>query len=85
MVRALVGAGEFIEVFVDTPMDECIKRDPKGLYASAKAGRLKNFTGVDAPYELPAAPELHLFTAEKPPEELAEAVVSALRERTIIS
>ena len=56
MVRELVGDGEFIEVFVDTPIDECIERDPKGLYAKAKAGQLKNFTGVDAPYETARCP-----------------------------
>ena len=53
MVRGLVADGEFIEVFVDTPIEECIRRDPKGLYAKAKAGTIKNFTGFDAPYEPP--------------------------------
>ena len=55
MVRNLVD-GEFIEVFVDTPIDECVRRDPKGLYAKAKAGKIKNFTGIDAPYEPPESP-----------------------------
>src|SRR6201995_502134 len=59
-VRNLVGDGEFIEVFVDTPIEECIKRDAKGLYAKAKAGQIKNFTGFDAPYEAPVSPEIHL-------------------------
>jgi len=85
MVRALVGHGEFIEVFVDTPIAECIKRDPKRLYASAKAGRLKNFTGIDAPYEAPAAPELRLSTDRRRADELTEDVVAALRERGIIA
>ncbi len=85
MVRGLMGTGEFLEVFVDTPLDECVKRDPKGLYASAKAGRLKNFTGVDAPYEPPAAPELHLVTAQRRPEELADIVIAALRERGVLT
>ena len=62
MVRSLVEPGEFIEVFVDTPIEDCIERDPKGLYAKAKAGQLKNFTGVDAPYEAPEKPEIHLHT-----------------------
>ena len=85
MVRGLMGTGEFLEVFVDTSLDECVKRDPKGLYASAKAGRLKNFTGVDAPYEPPAAPELHLVTAQRRPEELADIVIAALRERGVLT
>jgi bifunctional enzyme CysN/CysC len=85
MVRALVGEGEFIEVFVDTPLADCIKRDPKGLYAKAKAGRLKNFTGIDAPYEPPAAAELHLRTLQHSPEALANGVVAALRQRGVCS
>ena len=60
MVRSLVDESEFIEVFVDTPVEDCIRRDPKGLYAKAKAGQLKNFTGIDAPYEAPEQPEIHL-------------------------
>jgi glycyl-tRNA synthetase beta chain len=80
MVRALVGEGEFIEVFVDTPIADCIERDPKGLYAKAKAGRLKNFTGVDAPYEAPERPEVHLRTIGRTPEELASTVVNALHD-----
>jgi bifunctional enzyme CysN/CysC len=83
MVRALVGEGEFIEVFVDTPIADCIERDPKGLYAKAKAGTLKNFTGIDAPYEVPDAPEVHLVTIEKRPETLADEVIAALRSRGI--
>src|SRR5262249_32730934 len=78
MVRGLVGDSEFLEVFVDTPIDECERRDPKGLYSKAKAGKIKNFTGVDAPYEAPAAPEIHLQTVAQRPEQLAERVVDAL-------
>jgi len=84
MVRRLVGDGEFIEVHVDTPIEDCVARDPKGLYAKAKAGELKNFTGIDAPYEAPAAPELHLSTAQQRPENLAGIVVARLREGGII-
>ena len=58
LVREMVQPGEFIEIFVDTPLEECIRRDPKGLYARAKSGQLKNFTGVDSPYEKPASPEM---------------------------
>lgn len=83
MVRSLVGDGEFIEVFVDTPIDECARRDPKGLYLKAKAGKIKNFTGVDAPYEAPSAPELHLQTLDRRPDELADEVVNALHARGI--
>jgi bifunctional enzyme CysN/CysC len=78
-------AGEFIEVFVDTPIDECRRRDPKGLYARADAGKIRNFTGVDAPYEAPAAPELRLRTAEASAEALAERVIEELRRRAIIA
>ena len=60
MVSGLVGDGEFLEVFVDTPIEECERRDPKGLYSKAKAGKIKNFTGVDAPYEAPTTAEIHL-------------------------
>ena len=77
-------AGEFIEVFVDTPIDECRRRDPKGLYARADAGKIRNFTGVDAPYEAPAAPELRLRTADAAAETLAERVIEDLRRRAII-
>jgi bifunctional enzyme CysN/CysC len=84
MVRRLVPAGEFIEVFVDTPIDECMRRDPKGLYAKAKAGGIKNFTGIDAPYESPEAPEISLRTAGRDPEQLAASVVKELAERKII-
>jgi bifunctional enzyme CysN/CysC len=85
MVRNLVAGGEFIEVFVDTPIEECMRRDPKGLYAKAQAGKIKHFTGVDAPYENPAAPEIHLRTIGHQPAELAELVVSELIERDIIA
>jgi bifunctional enzyme CysN/CysC len=85
MVRGLVPEGEFIEVFVDTPIEDCIRRDPKGLYAKAKAGQIKNFTGFDAPYEAPQTPEVHLHTAGHPPEELAEQVVQAITARGIVS
>ncbi len=85
MVRNLVANGEFIEVFVDTPIEECMRRDPKGLYAKAHAGKIKNFTGVDAPYESPAAPEIHLHTIGHQPAELAELVLTELVNRGIIA
>jgi bifunctional enzyme CysN/CysC len=84
-VRNLVGDGEFIEVFVDTPIEECVQRDAKGLYAKAKAGLIKNFTGFDAPYEAPARPEVHLQTLHEKPDQAAHRVIRALVERKIIS
>jgi len=80
MVRSLVPDNEFIEVFVDTPIDECARRDPKGLYAKANAGTIKNFTGFDAPYEIPQTPEVHLQTVGQQPEQLAERVLRKLAE-----
>ena len=77
--------GEFLEVFVDTPVDECRKRDPKGLYKRADAGLLRNFTGVDAPYEAPENPELRLETTGATAEQLAEKVIAALRQRGMIA
>jgi bifunctional enzyme CysN/CysC len=84
MVRNLVDASEFIEVFVDTPVEDCIKRDPKGLYAKAKAGQLKNFTGVDAPYEAPEQPEVHLRTTGSTPAQLAKQLLDYLLEHKVI-
>jgi len=72
---------EFLEVFVDTALEECRRRDPKGLYKRADAGQIRNFTGVDAPYEAPAAPELHLTTAATTADALAEQVVQTLHAR----
>jgi bifunctional enzyme CysN/CysC len=84
LARDCVEAEEFLEIFVDTPVDECRRRDPKGLYARADAGEIRNFTGVDAPYEEPLDPEIRLPTMNAPPEALAEQVVDELRRRRII-
>ena len=73
LARDCVEAGEFLEIFVDTPVDECRRRDPKGLYRRADAGQIRNFTGVDAPYEAPLDPEIQLPTMGAPPEALARA------------
>ncbi|MBS0555835.1 MAG: adenylyl-sulfate kinase [Proteobacteria bacterium] len=75
MARELFGANEFAEVFVDTPLAVCEARDPKGLYAKARAGELRNFTGVDSPYEEPLQPELHLRTEKESVDALARRVV----------
>lgn len=77
--RALFDPGEFVEVFVDAPLAVAEARDPKGLYAKARAGELTGLTGVDAPYEAPAAPELHLDTATLSAQAAADAVLEHLR------
>ena len=81
MARDLVAADEFIEVFVDTPIEVCIQRDPKGLYEKARAGAIKNFTGVDSPYEAPENAELTIKTVTASAEIHAQAIVAYLRER----
>jgi bifunctional enzyme CysN/CysC len=84
MVRELIEPAAFLEIFVDTPIAECIRRDPKGLYARAKAGRIGNFTGLDSPYEEPQSPELQLTTLDAAPEDAAGQIIEALRRRRII-
>jgi bifunctional enzyme CysN/CysC len=84
MVRELTAPTAFLEVFVDTPLDECIRRDPKGLYAKAKAGRLEHFTGLGSPYEAPEAPEVRVTTIDVAPETIAEHILDELRRRKII-
>ncbi|WP_119540335.1 adenylyl-sulfate kinase [Aureimonas flava] len=78
LARDLLAEGEFVEVFVDAPLGIAEARDPKGLYAQARAGRIPNFTGIDSPYEPPEAPELHLETDRRSAEELAGDVVDYL-------
>jgi bifunctional enzyme CysN/CysC len=84
MARALVESGEFFEVHVDTSLAAAEARDVKGLYKKARRGELKNFTGIDSPYEPPETPEVHLDTALLSPEEAASQVISRLREAGII-
>ena len=79
--RALFGPGEFLEVFVDTPLQECERRDPKGLYAKARRGELKDFTGIDSPYEPPVSPEVHLQTTIQTPDKCVAAIQQALTRR----
>ena len=83
-VRNTLKEGEFIEVFVDAPIEVCEQRDPKGLYKKARAGEIKGFTGIDAPYEEPVAPELILLAAEKTPDRLADEVISFLQNKGIL-
>ena len=80
MAREMMPDGEFIEVFVDTPLEEVEARDPKGLYAKARRGELKNFTGIDSPYEPPENADIHVRTAMLNPEEASDLIVSSLRE-----
>ncbi|NMG47280.1 sulfate adenylyltransferase subunit CysN [Azoarcus communis] len=84
MARSLVQEGEFLEVFVDTPLEIAEQRDVKGLYKKARRGELKNFTGIDSPYEAPESPELRLKTTEITLDEAANRVVQTLKSRTII-
>jgi bifunctional enzyme CysN/CysC len=81
MARELLGEGEFLEVFVDTPIEVCMQRDPKGLYEKAKAGKIRNFTGIDSPYEPPEKAEMTVRTVESSAEVHAQAIVEFLRSR----
>ena len=71
-------AGDFVEVFMDTPLEVCESRDPKGLYQKARAGEIKGMTGIDAPYEAPEAPEVHLQGGDQTPDVLADQVITHL-------
>jgi sulfate adenylyltransferase len=82
--RALIGDENFIEVFVDTPLDVCEQRDTKGMYAKARSGEIKGFTGIDDPYEAPLDPEIVLKTVETTPEENARQIVAYLEERGLV-
>jgi len=78
MARDSFANGEFMEVFVDTPIEACEKRDVKGLYAKARKGELKNFTGIDSPYEMPDSPEVHLQTMHNSPQACVDQILKAL-------
>jgi bifunctional enzyme CysN/CysC len=84
MARQLLGEGEFIEVFVDTPLDVAEERDCKQLYARARRGEITNFTGLDSPYERPESAEIHIDTTKSSAEEAATEIVSELLRRGII-
>ncbi|GJD50284.1 Adenylyl-sulfate kinase [Methylobacterium crusticola] len=85
LARALVDEGEFLEIFIDTPLAECMRRDPKGLYARAKAGLIPHFTGITSPYEAPVAPEIRLDTLGCGVEDAAGQVLAELRRRGVIA
>ncbi|MET0258223.1 MAG: adenylyl-sulfate kinase [Methylobacterium sp.] len=84
MARALMGEGEFVEIFVDTPLAVAEARDPKGLYRRARAGEIRNFTGIDSPYEPPLSPEIRLAAGGSTPEALAEEVLAHLDARGML-
>ncbi|MTV40540.1 adenylyl-sulfate kinase [Duganella radicis] len=84
MVRQLLPAGQFIEIFMDTPLQECERRDPKGLYKKARAGQIRHFTGLDSPYEAPEAPEVRLDTVHHSPAQCAAQVLAFLAERQLL-
>lgn len=84
MAREMLGTGAFIEIHVDTPLAEAGRRDVKGLYKKARAGELKNFTGVDSPYEVPASPEITLPTMEMSVEAAANTVIGWRRRSAYI-
>jgi len=81
MARKLVGAGEFIEIFVDTPIAVAEARDPKGLYRKARRGELKEFTGIDSPYEPPETPEIRIDTTLISAQDAAEQIIGYLKLR----
>ena len=80
--RQILADNEFIEVFVDAPIEVCEARDPKGLYKKARSGQLKNFTGIDSEYQKPQNPEIVLESSKNPPEELADYVLDYLILKT---
>jgi len=84
LVRKLFPAGEFIEVFIDTPLATCEERDPKGLYQKARSGQIKRFTGIDSPYEVPSRPEVRLDTSSMSVEVCVETLIAYLLERELI-
>ncbi|GAK85842.1 adenylylsulfate kinase [Vibrio ponticus] len=85
LVRDLLPQGEFLEVFVNTSLDVCEQRDPKGLYKKARAGEIPNFTGIDSEYEAPLKPEIDLPAGELPIEALVEQCIEALKQRKVIN
>jgi len=82
--RSLLEQGEFIEVFVDTPIEVCEQRDPKGLYKKARSGDIKHFTGIDSAYEVPEAPEVHLRYEDETPEQTAERLFTLLSTKGFV-
>jgi bifunctional enzyme CysN/CysC len=84
MARDLLPAGEFLEIFIDTPLDIAEARDPKGLYKKARRGEIKNFTGISSPYEAPENPEIRIDTTRMTSDEAADLIIAALEERGLL-
>ncbi|MFE8073375.1 adenylyl-sulfate kinase [Marinobacteraceae bacterium S3BR75-40.1] len=84
LVRNLLPSGEFIEVFMDTPLETCEQRDPKGLYKKARLGEISHFTGIDSPYEAPTSPEVRLDTSTHTVDECVESLLEFLRSRGLL-
>jgi adenylylsulfate kinase len=84
-VKNIVGAENFIEVFVDAPLEVCEQRDVKGLYKKARAGEVKNFTGIDSPYEAPQHPDVHIPTHQLPIEQSIERLMNSLLPRIVFA
>ncbi len=82
--RSIMQEGEFVEIFIDTPLEVCQERDVKGLYKKALAGEIKNFTGISSPYEAPLNAEITLKTTEGSPDEMAQQVISYLKKQGVI-
>jgi len=85
LVKGLLDEGEFIEVFIDTPLEVCESRDPKGLYKKARAGEIKDFTGIDSPYEKPLEADIHINTDKTSPKEACEQIINYLIENNYIT
>jgi len=81
VVRALVEENEFIEVFIDTPLEVCERRDPKGLYKKARTGEIANFTGISSPYEVPKKPEIHIINDKISIENITQQIIDYLKDR----
>ncbi len=84
LVREMARPGQFFEVFIDTPLEVCEQRDPKGLYQKARAGEISNFTGIDSPYEAPSAPDIHIHNHQVSIEEVTQQLVDALTEKGVL-
>ncbi|MGH8231928.1 MAG: adenylyl-sulfate kinase, partial [Steroidobacteraceae bacterium] len=84
LARSLFGVGEFFEIFIDTALEVAEARDTKGLYRKARAGKIRNFTGIDSPYEPPETPEIRIDTARVSAEQAAELIISQLRYAGVI-
>ncbi|CAE6415345.1 unnamed protein product [Rhizoctonia solani] len=85
MVRELFAPGDFVEVYVKCSIEECEKRDPKGLYKKARSGQIRNFTGIDAKYDVPGSPELVIDTERMPVDEAVELLLGYLEERNVLA